>query len=107
MSGTLGLSSPWSREAIRGEDRLDIESLIPDGWTLGVSVTPNRAQVRMWLLGPDGSQQTPNEYHAYINAVLYAKLLAMRARELAAGPIEATYEHGGFVVELLENRGAA
>ena len=40
MSGTLGLSSPWARQAIPTVDeRRAIAADIPDGYTVGVSAT--------------------------------------------------------------------
>jgi len=52
MSGKLGLSTPWTRQAISRESRLDVEEAIPDGYTLGVSMTPNRSMWIFWVVPP-------------------------------------------------------
>ncbi len=52
MSGSLGLSTPWARQGITKEDRLDVEAAIPDGHTLGVSMTPNRDKWIFWVVRP-------------------------------------------------------
>ena len=36
MSGTLGLSTPWARDAFAAR-RAELEALIPDGMTIGVT----------------------------------------------------------------------
>jgi hypothetical protein len=44
MSGTLGLSSPWARQAIPTyEERRAIEARIPDGYTIGVFCNSDRS----------------------------------------------------------------
>lgn len=50
MAGRLGLSSPWARQAITLEGRALIESLIPDGITLGIGVTPNHDRWELWTV---------------------------------------------------------
>ena len=54
MSGVLGLSTPWTRAALTGQRRQDVTALIPDGWTLGVSMSPNRGQWIFWTRDPEG-----------------------------------------------------
>lgn len=44
MSGRLGLSSPWARQAIPSiDERRDIESRVPTGYTVQVYVLSNRS----------------------------------------------------------------
>lgn len=49
MSGTLGLSSPWARDRIPEALRAELEALVPDGYTVGVSVLPNNGSCRVWV----------------------------------------------------------
>lgn len=58
MSGTLGLSTPWAREAIDRAGRDALEAEIPEGVTLGVSMTANRGRWLLWLVR-DGAVITP------------------------------------------------
>lgn len=53
MSGTLGLSSPWARQGIDAAGKAAVEARIPDGMSLGVAVTPNRAYWLLWLVEDD------------------------------------------------------
>ena len=55
MSGKLGLSTPWARSALTGPDRQDVTDAIPDGWQVGVSMSPNRGQWYLWTVAPDGT----------------------------------------------------
>ena len=55
MAGELGLSSPWAREGISKEDREDVAAAIPDGWTLGVAVSPNKDKWVFWTVDPEGT----------------------------------------------------
>ena len=48
MSGRLGLSSPWARDAVPEPLRSELRALIPDGWTVGVSTNPSRAWFKAW-----------------------------------------------------------
>lgn len=44
MSGTLGLSSPWARQAFPAQAERDaITAAIPDGYTVGVYCNSNRS----------------------------------------------------------------
>jgi hypothetical protein len=44
MSGTLGLSSPWARQAIPSQTERDaIAATIPDGYTVGVYCNSDRS----------------------------------------------------------------
>ena len=54
MSGKLGLSTPWARDALQGEDRKDVTEAIPDGWQLGVSMEANRSKWILWTVDPAG-----------------------------------------------------
>lgn len=36
MSGRLGLTTPWARRYMTDEDRVILESLVPDGYTVTV-----------------------------------------------------------------------
>ncbi len=56
MPGSLGLSTPWARAALTGQDRRDVADAIPDGWTLGVSMSPNRGLWYFWTVAPDGTK---------------------------------------------------
>ena len=48
MSGNLGLSSPWARQALPDPLRSELRSLIPDGWVIGVSANPSRSWFKAW-----------------------------------------------------------
>lgn len=63
--GTLGLSSPWARAKVAEPVRSELAALIPEGWTVGVSVAPNNGRVRVWLNhGPDISVHVIEGFHA-------------------------------------------
>jgi hypothetical protein len=57
VSGTLGLSTPWAKEGITHHEREAVEAVIPDGMTLGVSMTSHRAYWLLWLVA-DGEPIT-------------------------------------------------
>ena len=52
--GQLGLTTPWARNSLPKPDRHDVIDAIPDGWTLGVSMSANRGQWIFWTVDPDG-----------------------------------------------------
>lgn len=47
MAGNLGLASPWAREALTDPLRSELRALIPDDWTIGLSV-PGAGTYRAW-----------------------------------------------------------
>jgi hypothetical protein len=49
-TGQLGLSTPWAREGITPEQRAEVEALLPEGYVLGVSVTPDKRRWELWLV---------------------------------------------------------
>ena len=55
VKGTLGLTTPWTRAALVGQDRQDVIDAIPSGWQVGVSMAPNRGQWYLWNVSPDGT----------------------------------------------------
>jgi hypothetical protein len=73
MPGELGLSSPWAREGISKADRADVEAAIPDGWTLGVAVSPNKDKWVFWTKDPDGniSHKTHVSHHMALRAACF------------------------------------
>jgi hypothetical protein len=54
-AGKLGLTTPWARAALTGPDRQDVIDAIPEGWQVGVSVSPNRGQWYLWTVDPEGT----------------------------------------------------
>lgn len=48
MKGQLGLSTPWARQAIREPLRSELRALVPDDWTVGVSVQGDHSRVIAW-----------------------------------------------------------
>jgi hypothetical protein len=59
MSGRLDLLTPWARQSINRESRLDLIEAIPDGHRLAVSVTPFRGSWAFRLYLPDGEVKGP------------------------------------------------
>jgi len=57
MSGTLALSYGWAQDGIDAGGVADVEARLPDGMTLGVSVSANRAWWLLWLI-EDGKVTT-------------------------------------------------
>ena len=51
-NGTLGLSSPWARQAVPEPLRATLAALVPPGWVIGVSVSADRAWYRAWCIEP-------------------------------------------------------
>jgi hypothetical protein len=75
MSGRLDLLTPWAREAITRESRLDVIEAIPDGYRLKVSVTPFRGSWAFRLNCPDGEVKGPlrvSRSMSLTSACLYA-----------------------------------
>jgi hypothetical protein len=56
--GSMGLSTPWAREGITPEQRAEVESHLPEGYVLGVSVTADKQRWELWLV-KDGQVITP------------------------------------------------
>ena len=54
MPGRLILGTPWVRQAMSRESRLDVIAAIPDGYTLDVTMTGDRRMFVFRLKGPDG-----------------------------------------------------
>lgn len=48
MSGQLGLSTPWVRQVISGPLRDELKAAVPDGWSIGISASPNRNKYKAW-----------------------------------------------------------
>jgi hypothetical protein len=48
VSGFLGLTSPWVRQAIQEPLRSELRSLVPDGWAVGVSSDAHHSWYRAW-----------------------------------------------------------
>jgi hypothetical protein len=73
MPGELGLSSPWAREGISKADRAEVEAAIPDGWTLGVAVAPNKQSWVFWTKSPQGniSHKTHVSHHMALRAACF------------------------------------
>lgn len=51
--GILGLVSPWARAKVPEPLRSELAALIPQGFTVGVSVAPNNGRVKVWVNTPD------------------------------------------------------
>ena len=69
----LGLTTPWAREGITKADREEVEAAIPDGWQLGVSVTPNKQSWVFWTVSPEGnvSHKTHVSHHMALRAACF------------------------------------
>jgi hypothetical protein len=63
VSGTLGLSSPWARQAIQGELRTELSALVPDRWGVGLSVAANHRSYRAWCTD---MREEPPRYAVHI-----------------------------------------
>ena len=69
----LGLTTPWAREGITKADREEVEAAIPDGWQLGVSVTPDKRSWVFWTVSPEGniSHKTHVSHHMALRAACF------------------------------------
>lgn len=54
--GVVAPASPWARRALPEPLRSELASLVPENWTIGVSVSPDRAWFRAWANGPAGNR---------------------------------------------------
>ena len=85
--GKLGLSTPWARGLFGPNDRITVANEIPEGWTLGVSVSAHRSWVILWLIDPSGKERARWTNHPLRDAIGGATALARLAQTMdAEGP---------------------
>lgn len=85
--GKLGLSTPWARGLFGPNDLIAVANEIPEGWTLGVSVSAHRSWVILWLIDPSGTERARWPNHPLRDAIGGATKLARLAQTMAAeGP---------------------
>lgn len=86
--GKLLLSTPWARGAFGPADRIGIENATPEGWTVAVSVSHNRAWAILWALDPNGNEQARWMHIHFAQAITGTLEFARYVASLAGDPVQ-------------------